>query len=115
MKGDNFVLLILSAHFALVGGCERVPWGGLHHTELETSLYSPDFPTLVFPLWKELVTQMVKSSPAMWETWVCSMGQEEPLEKKMAMHSSILAWKIPWVEDPGGLWSMGVIKSVIKS
>lgn len=52
------VLLILSAHFALVGGYERVPWGGLHHTELETSLYSPDFPTLVFPLWKELVTTL---------------------------------------------------------
>lgn len=46
---------MLSAHLALVGGCERVPWGGLHHTELKISLYSPDFPTLVFTLWKELV------------------------------------------------------------
>ena len=52
------VLFILSLHFALVGGWEHVPWGGLHHTELEISLYSPDFPTLVFPQWKELVTTL---------------------------------------------------------
>ena len=49
---------------------------------------------------------MVKSLPAMQETWVQSLGQEEPLEKEMATHSSILAWKIPWMEEPGGLQSM---------
>ena len=42
---------------------------------------------------------MVKSLPAMWETWVRSLGQEDPLEKEMATHSSILAWEIPWMED----------------
>ena len=44
---------------------------------------------------------MVKSLPAMRETWVRSLGQEDPLEKEMATHSSILAWKIPWIEDRG--------------
>ena len=43
----------------------------------------------------------------MQETWVRSLGQEEPLEKEMATHSSILAWEIPWMEEPGGLQSMG--------
>ena len=48
-----------------------------------------------------------KNPPAMEETQVQSLGQEEPLEKGMTTHSSILAWKIPWTEDPGGLQSMG--------
>ena len=51
---------------------------------------------------------MVKSLPAMWETRVGSLSQEDPLEKEMATHSSILVWKIPWVEEPGGLQSMGL-------
>ena len=50
---------------------------------------------------------MVKSSPAMWETWVRSLGWEDPLEEEMATHSSILAWRIPWIEEPGRLQSMG--------
>ena len=49
---------------------------------------------------------MVKNPPAMEETWVRSLGQEDPLEKGMTTHSSILAWKIPWTEQPGGLQSM---------
>ena len=49
--------------------------------------------------------------PAMWETWVRSLGREDPLEKEMATHSSTLAWKIPWKEEPGRLQSMGVAKS----
>ena len=55
--------------------------------------------------------QLVKRHPAMWETWVQSLGWEDPLEKEMATHSSILAWEIPWIEDPGGLQSMGSQKS----
>ena len=51
--------------------------------------------------------QRLKRLPAMWETWVRSLGQEDPLEKEMATHSSILAWRIPWTEDLGGLQSMG--------
>ena len=50
---------------------------------------------------------MVKNLLAMWETWVWSLGQEDPLEKGMATHSSLLAWRIPWTEDPGELQSMG--------
>ena len=54
-----------------------------------------------------LVAQTVKNLPAMQETWVRSLGQEDPLEKEMATHSSILAWRNPWIEEPGGLQSMG--------
>ena len=54
-----------------------------------------------------LVAQSVKSLPAVQETWVQSLGWEDSLEKEMATHSSILAWKIPWTEEPGGLQSMG--------
>ena len=54
-----------------------------------------------------LVAQMEKSLPAVWETWVRSLGREDPLEKEMATHSSILAWRMPWTEEPGGLQSMG--------
>ena len=54
-----------------------------------------------------LVAQLVKSLPEMWETWVQSLGQEDPLEKEKATRSSILAWRIPWTEEPGGLQSMG--------
>ena len=54
-----------------------------------------------------LVTQMVKNLPAMQEARVQSLGQDDPLEKEMATHSSILAWRIPWTEEPGGLQSMG--------
>ena len=52
------------------------------------------------------MAQTVKRLPTMWETWVQSLGQEDPLEKEMATLSSTLAWKIPWMEDPGGLQSM---------
>ena len=54
-----------------------------------------------------LVGQRLKRLPAMWETWVQSLSQVDPLEKEMATHSSILAWRIPWTEEPGGLKSMG--------
>ena len=52
-----------------------------------------------------LVAQTVKRLPTMWETWVQSLGGEDPLEKAMAPHSSTLAWKIPWKEEPGRLQS----------
>ena len=53
------------------------------------------------------MAQMVKRLPAMQETWVQSLGQEDPLEKAMAPHSSTIAWIIPWMEEPGKLQSMG--------
>ena len=49
---------------------------------------------------------MVNNPPAMQETWVRSVGLEDPLEKEMAMHSNILTWEIPWAEEPGRLWSI---------
>ena len=55
-----------------------------------------------------LVAQMAKSLVVMQETWVQSLGLEDPLEKKMATHSSTLAWKTPWTEEPGKLQSMGL-------
>ena len=57
---------------------------------------------MIFPL-----AQMVKNLPAVQETWVKSLGQEYPLEKGMAIHSSILAWRIPWIEEPDGFNSWG--------
>ena len=61
----------------------------------------------VYYILVSLVAQMVKNLPAMQETWVQSLGQEDPLEEGMATYSSILAWRIPWTEEPGGLQSMG--------
>ena len=64
-----------------------------------------------FPLqyfWASLVAQTVKKLPAMWETWVRSLGWGDPLEEGMATNSSILAWRIPWTEEPSGLQSMGL-------
>ena len=52
-----------------------------------------------------LAAQLVKNLPAMQEMWVQFLGQEDPLEREMATHSSILAWEIPWREEPGGLYS----------
>ena len=57
--------------------------------------------------WASLVAQRVKHLPATWETWVRSLGREDPLEKEMAIHSRTIAWKIPWTEEPGRLQSMG--------
>ena len=73
----------------------------------------PDLPSkwLIYviskPEWASLVAQMVKHLPTMWEIWVRSLGQEDPLEKEMATHSNTFAWKIPWTEEPGKLQSMG--------
>ena len=62
-------------------------------------------------IWASLIAQLVKNLPAMQETWVQFQGWEDRLEKEMAIHSSILAWKIPWTEEPGGLQSMGLQES----
>ena len=61
----------------------------------------------VFGNWESFVAQTVRNLPAMQETWVQSLGQEDHLEKGMATHSSVLAWRIPWTEEPGGLQSVG--------
>ena len=56
-------------------------------------------------LWASLVAQMVNNPPAVQETWLRFLGREYPLQKGMATHSSILTWRIPWTEEPGGLES----------
>ena len=63
--------------------------------------------TSIEPIWASPVAQRLKRLPAMRETWVRFLGWEDPLEKEMATHSSILAWRTPWTEEPGGLQSTG--------
>ena len=55
---------------------------------------------------------MVKNMPTMWETWIRSLGQEDPVEEGIATHSSILAWRIPWTEEPGGLHTVHEVTRV---
>ena len=74
---------------------------------LDVSLHSLHTSFCLCDLWATCAAQLVENLPAMWETWVQSPGWEDPLEKAMATHSSILAWKIPWTEESGGLQSMG--------
>ena len=62
-------------------------------------------------MYASLVAQLVKNLPALQETHVRFLGQEDPLEKEMATHSSILAWRIPWTEEPGRLQTMGLQES----
>ena len=59
-------------------------------------------------LWASLVAEMVKNLPAVWETWVWSLGWEDPLEEGMVTHFGVLAWRTPWTEEPGGLQSVGL-------
>ena len=61
------------------------------------------FCVLDFYYWASLVAQALKNLPAVQETWVRSLGQEDPLKKRMATHSSILTWRIPWTEEPDRL------------
>ena len=61
----------------------------------------------IYIKWASLVAQMVKNLPAMQETQAQSLGQEDPPEKRIATHSSILKWRVPWTEEPGGIQSMG--------
>ena len=70
------------------------------------------YPGIGYPLqysWASLVAQLVKNPPAVWKTWVWSLGWEDPLEKGKATHSSIVAWRIAWTEEPGRLQSMGIV------
>ena len=72
-----------------------------------TGVLCPSIPQVHSLYRTSLVAQLVNNLPAMQETWIRSLGQEDPLEKEMATHSSILAWRIPWTEEPGGLLSIG--------
>ena len=64
--------------------------------------------SILYTLRVSVVVQRVKRLPEMWEIWVQSLDQEDPLEKEMASHSSTLGWKIPWREEPGKLQSLGL-------
>ena len=89
----------------------RIPWteepGRLQSMGSQSRTQLKRFSTHVHIHWNSLVAQTVKSLPAVQETWVQSLGREDPLEKEMATHSSIFAWKTPWTEKPGRLQSMG--------
>ena len=76
------------------------------HTHTHTHMYTHIY-IHIYVFKASLVTQTLKNLSAIQETWVQSLGWEDSLEKGMATHSSILAWKISWTEEPGGLQSMG--------
>ena len=76
-----------------------------HYIMIKESIQEEDI--TIINIGASLVVQRLKPLPAMWETWVQSLGWEEPLEKEMATHSSILAWRIPWTEELDGLQSTG--------
>ena len=89
--------------------CRRLrfnPWSGnqIPYAATKSLHATVKYPSC--PSWASLVAQMVKGLPTKWETWVCSLGWEDPLEKEMATHSSTLAWKIPQTEESGRLQSM---------
>ena len=88
--------LLLSHHLSILS----VP------SVLGTEIFHFNVLELTHPLLSH-VTQLVKHMPAMWETWVQFLGQEDPLEKEMATHSNILAWSKPWTEEPGRLQFTG--------
>ena len=77
-----------------------------HFTVLFADMYVCIQPFYVY-LFRSLVAQMVKRLSTVRDTWVRSLGREDPLEKEMAIHFSTIAWKIPWTEEPGRLQSMG--------
>ena len=79
--------------------------GGSHINGFNLS--GRQFGSIYYSLKAFLAAQTVKNAPAMRETWIRSLGWEDPLEKGMATQSSSLAWRIPWTEEPGGLQSMG--------
>ena len=89
-------------HLTMVIICMIIQIHNIHKTQLVT----PQINTFILA-GASLVAQMVKNMPAMQEAWVQSLDWEDPLEKGMATHSSILAWMIPWTEEPSRLQSIG--------
>ena len=98
-RGEKGTLLHCQWVCKLVQSLQRTVWRFLKKLEIEL-LYDPTRASLV--------AQKVKNLPAMWNTQVQFLGQEDPLEKGMVIHSSTLTWRISWTEEPGGLHSMGL-------
>ena len=108
--------MLLLSHFSRVRLC-ATPWTAAYQAPLPMGFSRQEYWSGCHCLlriiyihvytWTSLVAQMAKCLPTMQETWVQSLGQEDPLEKEMAIHSSSLAWKIPWMEEPGKLQSVG--------
>ena len=84
----------------------RLSWSAAFHPSLW--LHSNTGTNACIEAYSCQASKIVKNLPAMWKTQIWSLGQEDPLEKGMATHSSILAWRIPWTEEPGGQQSMGL-------
>ena len=93
-------------YFCLKSPMDWGAWWATVHTWLQSQTWLKQFSTHN-NIWFLPVAQIIKNLPAMWETWVQSLGWEDPLEKGMATHSSILAWRILWTEEPAGLQSRG--------
>ena len=130
VKMNNVSLFVCICHVLLIHSsldyCFHVVSLGCFHvlaimnSDVITMVFSYVFKTMLSIIWgvypyvrfgASLVAQMVKNLPLMWEIRVQSLGLENPLEKEIATHSSILAWEIPWAEKPGGLqfiWSQTV-------
>ena len=87
---------------------KRIKYLGINLPKETKELYTENQKTLMKEIWASLLAQLVKNLPAVQETYVRSLGWEDPLEKEVATHSSILAWKISWTEESGGLQSMGL-------
>ena len=87
---------------------KRIKYLGINLPKETKELYTENQKTLMKEIWASLLAQLVKNLPAVQETHVRSLGWEDPLEKEVATHSSILAWKISWTEESGGLQSMGL-------
>ena len=98
---DQTQVFFIAGSFFTTSATSR-PARSLHSRSAYSTVYCDRACNLGFP-----IAQSVKNLPAMQETWVRSLGREDPLEKEMATHCSILAWEIPWIEELGGLQSTG--------
>ena len=102
------ILFTLFCHYALFPFCSS--WSIWNSQVYVFEVWIKKFSTLILNcvyVFVICVGLRLKHPPAMWETWVRSLDWEDPLGKEMAIHSSILAWRIPWTEEPGGLQSTG--------
>ena len=105
-KIHMYVLVSSSIPYCVLCSCFHFPFfPSVSLSLLSLSYFSH---SLFFTFFLSMVSQMVKNLPAVQETWVQSLGREDTVKKGMATHSIILAWRIPWTEEPGGLQSVGL-------